>query len=210
MVTMNSYKNALYAGLLICFSLQLNTQTPGAIFTSSNHPPEITITNCSIANSDKLEFSPAFYHNGLVFVSSRSEKGGVDKSLKIILSENNWAKYKHLFASSLSSDDFAAFNRFFDACVDITDARRRMWEVFNANLTAKASFAQQKILSIKNLLSPEGQAERNQIIAEINGEVFVFDPQEPKDKIFQSLQLMGRLSNTVAFEKLKKIAGIHA
>jgi hypothetical protein len=143
-------------------------------------------------------------------VLSLLEKGSVDKSLKIILSENNWAKYKHLFASSLSSDDFAAFNRFFDACVDITDARKRMWEVFNANLTAKASFAQQKILSVKNTSTPEGQAEKQQAIAEINGESFVFDPQEPKDKIFQSLQLMGRLSNTVAFEKLKKIAGINA
>ena len=138
------------------------------------------------------------------------ERGSVDKSLKVILSENNWAKYKHLFASSLSYDDYAAFNRFFDACVDMADARKRMWEIFNANLTAKASYSQQKILSIKNPLSPEGQMERQSAIEEINREAFVFEPQEPKDKVFQSLQLMGRLSNTVAFEKMKKIAGISA
>ena len=55
-------------------------------------------------------------------VQSILEKGMVDRFLKNILSENNWAKYKHLFASDLSSDDFAAFNRFFDSCVDISDA----------------------------------------------------------------------------------------
>ncbi len=143
-------------------------------------------------------------------VLSILEKGMVDKSLKNILSENNWGKYKHLFASKFSYDDFAAFNRFFEACVEIADARKRMGEVFYANLTAKASIAQQKILSIENLSTPEGQAKKQQIITEIDGETFAFEPQEPKNRIFQSLQLMGRLSNTVAFEKLKKIAGIHA
>lgn len=142
-------------------------------------------------------------------VLSILEKGMVDKSLKNILSENNWGKYKHLFASEFSYDDFAAFNRFFDACIEIADARMRMWEVFNANLTAKASISQQKIFSIENLTTPEGQEKKQQVITEIDNEIFVFDPQEPKVKIFQSLQLMGRLSNTVAFEKLKKLAGIH-
>lgn len=143
-------------------------------------------------------------------VLSILEKGMVDKSLKNILSENNWGKYKHLFASEFSYDDFAAFNRFFDACVEIADARRRMGEVFYASLTAKASIAQQKIFSIENLSAPEGQDKKQQVITEINSEVFVFEPAEPKERILQSLQLMGRLSNTIAFEKLKKLAGIRA
>lgn len=143
-------------------------------------------------------------------VLSILEKGMIDKSLKNILSENNWAKYKHLFASDFSYDDFAAFNRFFEACVEIADARRRMSEVFYANLTSKASIAQQKIFAIESLPGIDGQQKKLQIIAELNSEQFVFDPDEPKARIFQSLQLMGRLSNTVAFEKLKKIAGIRA
>ena len=110
----------------------------------------------------------------------------------------------------MNSELHAAFNRFFDACVEIADARRRMGEVFYSNLTAKASIAQQKIFAIANLSTPEGQAAKQQVIAAIDGENFVFDPVEPKARIFQSLQLMGRLSNTVAFEKLKKLAGIRA
>jgi hypothetical protein len=143
-------------------------------------------------------------------VLSILEKGMVDKSLKNILYENNWGKYKHLFASEFSYDDFAAFNRFFDACIEIADARKRMGEVFYASLTAKASIAQQKIFVIENISTPEGQVKKQQVIAEIDSEAFVFEPHEPKARIFQSLQLMGRLSNTVAFEKMKKLAGIHA
>lgn len=143
-------------------------------------------------------------------VLSILEKGKVDNYLKNILSENNWAKYKHLFASSLSSDDFAAFNRFFDSCVEISDATKRMREILYANISAKASIAQSKIFDIENLSSREGQLKKQKIIDEINAEGFVFDPNDPKDRIFRSLQLMGRLSNTVAYEKLKKIGGIKA
>lgn len=143
-------------------------------------------------------------------VLSLLEKQVVDRTLKDILLENNWAKYKHLFASDFSHDDFAAFNRFFVACTEIADARRRMLEIFYANLNAKASIAQQKLLEIDNPLSPEGQAKKQQLIAAINTEDFVFEPNEPRARILSSLQLMGRLSNTIAFEKLKKLGGIDA
>ena len=143
-------------------------------------------------------------------VLSILEKGVVDRTLKNILSENNWAKYKHLFASEFSYDDFAAFNRFFDSCVEIADAKNRMNEVFYASLNAKTSIAQQKILDIQNISSPEAQLEKQKIIEAINAEEFVFEPKEPKERVFRSLQLKGRLSNTVAFEKLKKIGGINA
>lgn len=143
-------------------------------------------------------------------VLSILEKGKVDNYLKNILSENNWAKYKHLFASCLSSDDFGAFNRFFDSCVEISDATRRMKEILYVNIGAKASIAQSKIFDIENLSTPEGQSKKQKIIDEINAEGFVFDPNDPKDRIFRSLQLMGRLSNTVAYEKLKKLGGIKA
>jgi len=68
---MNYYQKALYTGILFCLSLQMNAQTS----------PAITIISCSAANSDKLEFSPTYYHNGLVFATSRSEKGAVDKKI---------------------------------------------------------------------------------------------------------------------------------
>jgi len=39
----------------------------------------VTLRNCTRINSTALEFSPAFYGNGMVFVSSRKRTGEVDK-----------------------------------------------------------------------------------------------------------------------------------
>lgn len=141
-------------------------------------------------------------------VMSILEKQVIDRSMKEILVDNNWAKYKHLFVSNFSNDDFAAFNRFFAACVDIADARRRMIEVFYTSLNAKATKSQELIFAIDDLSSDEGKAKRDKIIEQINTESYVFDPNEPKERILLSLQLIGRLSNTIAFEKLKNIAKI--
>ncbi|MEN9657538.1 MAG: hypothetical protein RL571_1003 [Pseudomonadota bacterium] len=136
------------------------------------------------------------------------EKGIIDRGLKNILYENNWKKYKHLFAKELSTDDFSAFNRFFDACIEISDAKNRMDELFYENIKAKTSIAQNKILNIENLSTPEGQTKRNDIINSMNTETFIFDPNDPKTIILKNLQNIGQLSNTFAFEKLKKIAGL--
>lgn len=143
-------------------------------------------------------------------VLSILEKGAVDTLLKNIITENNWNKYKHLFASDFSQDDFSAFNRFFDYCIEISEARRDMLVIFNRALVAKAEHVQQLLLNVDNPASPQGQEARQLIITKANQENFVFDPDSPKSKILRSLQLMGRVSNTVAFEKLKRIAGIKA
>jgi hypothetical protein len=143
-------------------------------------------------------------------VTSILERGFVDKDTKDVLTENNWKKYKHLFASDFSQDDFVSFNRFFESCAEMSDARNRLKEIFYSGLNAKAVIMQEKVLSISELESVEGKAERDKIISQINKEFCVFDPSEPRDRIMKSLQLMGRLSNTVAFEKLKSKAGIKA
>ncbi|MFN7118065.1 MAG: OmpA family protein, partial [Saprospiraceae bacterium] len=44
-------------------------------------PQNVTLTNCTSINTAALEFSPAFYQNGLVFVSSRYKNGPVDERL---------------------------------------------------------------------------------------------------------------------------------
>lgn len=141
-------------------------------------------------------------------VISTLEKGFVDKDTKDALAENNWSKYKHLFASSFSQDDFVAFNRFFESCVEMSDARQRMRETLYASLNAKAEIMQQKIFEIDNLDTIEGQEKRQKLISLMNNESYIFDPNEPKDRLIKNLQIMGKLSNTVAFEKLKKIAAI--
>ena len=141
-------------------------------------------------------------------VLSLVERGSVDRNLKPILHENNWAKYKHLFASRFSYDDLAILNRFFDSCVEIAEARKRMNESFYASINAKASLIQEKIHAIKDLDSPTGLETKNALIKRFNNETYFFDPIDPKNIILQNLQLMGQPSSSPAFEKLKHIAKI--
>lgn len=143
-------------------------------------------------------------------VLSILEKGSIDTLIKNIIVDNNWEKYKHLFALNFSQDDFSAFNRFFGACVEISEARSRMLDVFNSGLVAKAEIIQELLLKIENPSSDEGQKKRQDIINHACSESYNFDPDDPKTRIFRGMQLMGRLSNTVAFEKLKKISGVKA
>jgi hypothetical protein len=141
-------------------------------------------------------------------VQSILEKGAVDTFVKKIIAENNWSKYKHLFASDFSQDEFLAFNRFFESCMDISEARTRMLEIFNSGLRAKAEKLQQLLLTIDNPESSEGKEKRQELISNAHKETYIFEPDDPKLRIYRSLQLMGRLSNTIAFEKLKAISGI--
>lgn len=141
-------------------------------------------------------------------IVSLIDRGVIDRaSLKPILHENNWAKYKHLFASSFSYDDLSTFNRFFDSCVEIAEARKRMNEVFYAAVNAKGVLLQEKVLEIEDLQSEDGQRKRAALIEKFNAETCAFDPIEPKNIVLQQLNLMGRPSNSIAFAKLKKIAG---
>jgi hypothetical protein len=143
-------------------------------------------------------------------VQSILEKGTVDISTKDVLSENNWSKYKHLFARRFSQDDFSSFNRFFDSCVEMSDARGRIREIFYTGLNTKARIMQEKIYEVSNLNTPESQEKINIIVQDLNFGSVVFDPDEPKDRMMKNLQMMGKLSNTTAFEKLKQISGIKA
>ena len=140
-------------------------------------------------------------------VQSILEKDSIDISTKDVLLENNWSKYKYLFANDFSQDDFASFNRFFESCVEMSDARMRIREVFYTTINTKARLLQEKIFSIENLSTPEVQESANLITKEINESFSFFDPIEPKTRIMKNLQKMGRLSNTTSFDKLKKFSG---
>ncbi|EPU7923667.1 hypothetical protein [Vibrio parahaemolyticus] len=132
---------------------------------------------------------------------------GLDYWTKEILVENNWNKYKHLFVRGFSNDEILAFNRFFDSCDEMSDARKRMRNLFYVTLETKAELMQQKIYDLDNPFSLEGQQKRAEIAAMINSEVDMFHANEPKDRFMKNLQLMGKLSYCSGFTKLKKIAG---
>lgn len=119
----------------------------------------------------------------------------------------NWDKAKHLFTSDLSSDEFAAFNRFFLAAGEISKAREDMRKIFMSGLEAKAAAVQSQLCALDS--SDEDYDKRRQVIIETSSkESHLFDPDEPKARLVRNLQSMGRLTSNLGFIKLKKIAGM--
>ncbi|MND74807.1 hypothetical protein D3C76_940270 [compost metagenome] len=138
-------------------------------------------------------------------ISAVLERNSFDNAMGRPVGFNNWERYKHFFAKDLSTDEFSAFNRFFFACGEIAGARDDMRRIFMSGLEAKGA-AIQALLCDLNSNDPEYQARRAQIINTSGGEMYVFDPQEPKDRIVRSIQIMGRLTQSSGFVKLKKVA----
>lgn len=119
----------------------------------------------------------------------------------------NWDMTKHLFTSDFSSDEFAAFNKFFLAAGDISAAREDMRKIFMSGLEAKAAAVQSQLCALD--CNAEDYVEKRQIIIDSSSKEFhMFDPDEPKARLVRSLQNMGRLTSNLGFVKLKKIAGV--
>lgn len=139
-------------------------------------------------------------------VLSMLERNHVDTWSKDLTRENNWAKYKHIFAGVLSSDDLVAFNRFFLAAAQMSDALARMREIHYAGLDEKSRIAQQKLAELPMSDEVTYQDGVNAIMAAINRSAPLFEPNEPRARYFMNLQQMGRLSTTPGFSVLRKIA----
>ncbi len=78
-------KNILNTLLLLCLALTSSAQQQSSKSKSSDKlydkgDRHVTVRNAEGVNSDELEFSPAFYQNGIVIVSSRYKAGPVDKN----------------------------------------------------------------------------------------------------------------------------------
>ncbi|WP_159245026.1 hypothetical protein [Pseudomonas koreensis] len=135
------------------------------------------------------------------------QRNSFDRFMGKVQGASNWETHKHLFASLLSTDDLVSFNKFFLACSEISEARSDMRAIFMSGLTAKSTLIQERLCSL-NPREEDYQSKRNDIISLFSQEAWTFDPDDPKERIVKSIQVMGRLTHTEGFRKLKKIAGM--
>jgi hypothetical protein len=118
---------------------------------------------------------------------------GIDIWSGDTLRDNNWSKYKQLFAQYLSADDFAAFNRFLTLAPKCRMQESGCVKFSMLGWTRRLGFRSENCLR-KNLPTDFKQED---FIAKVNAnDTFMFNPDEPRNRIMRSLQVMGRLSNT--------------
>jgi len=140
-------------------------------------------------------------------ITQLKQAGYLNGKIRKLSPYDNWNKYKHLFVSEISSDDFYSITEFFAYCSDIDESQNRVSNLFDQNLIAKIKFAQEKILSL-NPETPNFQTERDKIIVNIDKEVWAFDPIQPKEIIVKNITNITKISNTLGFHKIRKIAKI--
>jgi outer membrane protein OmpA-like peptidoglycan-associated protein len=74
-------KMLLVTLLLVVVVGKLLAQRNGKVLNDSQWLQQINIVNATAVNTPSIEFSPAFYRNGIVFVSSRIKSGPIDEKL---------------------------------------------------------------------------------------------------------------------------------
>jgi hypothetical protein len=136
------------------------------------------------------------------------QRNTFDRYMGNIQGAKNWDANKHFFVSALSTDDLVAFNKFFLACSEISDARVDMRSCFMASVNAKAVVAQELLCRL-NANNQNYQEQRAAIIQVVESDSYFFNPGDPITRVVQSIQVMGRLTHTIGFRKLKKIAGMN-
>lgn len=82
------YRFGISLGMLILLSVNIYAQenkvkskTSEDKYDKPSHWNQVKLDNTAAINSERIEFSPAFYKNGIVFVSSRKKWGDVDRSI---------------------------------------------------------------------------------------------------------------------------------
>ena len=60
---------------------KVKSKTSEDKYDKPSHWNQVKLDNTAAINSERIEFSPAFYKNGIVFVSSRKKWGDVDRSI---------------------------------------------------------------------------------------------------------------------------------
>jgi hypothetical protein len=133
------------------------------------------------------------------------QRNSFDRFMGNIQGAKNWEINKHLFVSDLSTDDLSHFNRFFLACSEISEARTDMRSNFMVNINAKAVAAQEMLCQL-DASDEKYQEKRREIIKRVEEENYFFNPGDPIDRVVKSIQVMGRLTQTSGFSKLKEIA----
>lgn len=126
---------------------------------------------------------------------------------KVVMIENNWAKYKQLFISVLNTDEFRNVDHFFHNWSHLAKWKNEAEAFALAQIQTKAGIAQQRLLDMqRNDANFEHQ--RKEVIERTNDEQWLFEPSLLGSRVHIFLNVLQPISGTTAFAKLRKHAGL--
>jgi hypothetical protein len=126
---------------------------------------------------------------------------------KVVMLENNWAKYKQLFVSVLNTDEFRSVDHFFHNWSHLVKWKNEMESFGLSQALTKAGHAQERLL-LASSTDVDLEQQRMQIIGRANSEQWLFEPDLLGSRVFFFLNALQPISGTTAFAKLRKNAGL--
>lgn len=136
----------------------------------------------------------------------------VINDLAIILTNNSWHKYSHLFAQRLDQDEFTQVSDFYKICEISENYRKLLIQIRNDGISAKARYVQAGLmdLAMKALetnavdVDPE---KRKTFIEMMNKEDFLFSANTPITMMIELISDIPQLTTSSAGAKIKKFSG---
>ncbi|MFA0567712.1 hypothetical protein [Vibrio gallaecicus] len=135
----------------------------------------------------------------------------VSSLTKQIIGENNWDKFKGRLVKYFDADEIELINNFYSRVISAESARAECKAVFDESLNEKARQIQSKLIDniYQNIDDKTEIARKRELLINYaSQEVFVFDPDAPKNKAFKELIHITYVSPTPTGEKLKKLAKV--
>ena len=136
-----------------------------------------------------------------------------------IFEENAWDKYKHIYASRLSSSDFAKIEQFYEVAQAVRIQQQQIKQKIQENIFAKTAHYYQQQFNRLNACVMDGRSDRevlcqtdmNYTLTLYNNpkfSVMTFLHKEFGSGLIKGLSRYHRLTDTTVFERLCKIGRI--
>jgi hypothetical protein len=123
---------------------------------------------------------------------------------KVVMGENNWARYRQLFVSVLNSDEFQHFDRFFHNWSQLVLWKTQVEAFGREQLLAKASKVQEMLLALDD--DADFEMKRRWIITRADAESWMFEPNLLNGRLALFLTSLEPITGTAGFAKLRKYA----
>jgi hypothetical protein len=149
-----------------------------------------------------------------VITSLRDNNLNVSLLTKSVLTQNSWKKYNHLFTKKLNMDELNLITRFYNLAELSQKQLDFLYESQVAQVNEKLMSIQRKIVEMaanKTITKEEFEATKKHFLELIGPDNSISTPNDPKKKLsqlFDNITALGSITNSSAFEEIKKIAGI--
>lgn len=130
----------------------------------------------------------------------------------ILVPNNNWKVYKHLFLKNFSESELEKIDQFYAKCESFNESFRKIKDVVPRHIIERTNNSQRIIADLaKESKSVTEFTKKKKKFIEIyinDNDIYTYSPTQPWDQLKTSLVEIENISNTSIGRRLKDLAGL--